>query len=794
MWRNYLLVALRNLRRHRVYAGINVFGLAVGMAGCLLILLFVRDEVRYDRHHANADRIARLVRQTSALSAAPMGPAMAANLPGVAQAARIMGEGDVLVERADGAAFTETVYTADSSFFNIFNCSFVQGSPQTALTRPDALVLSRSAAEKYFGDENPLGQTLTVRFEEPVVLTVTGVVEDWPRTAHFRFDLMTSFEWVAQRSRRMENWRTNWLFTYLLLEEGATAAEVEARLPAFFERHTSEAWDHFGIQPLLDIHLRSAHLEYDIAPQGNIAYVYLFSAVALLILLVACINFMNLATARSMQRAREVGMRKVLGAHKGQLIAQFMSESLLLAGLALAVAAGLTSVLLPAFRDLTGKDLVLAASDGVFLGLGLVGLALFVGLVAGSYPAFFLAAFKPIQTLKGTAQPGAAGGLLRRGLVVFQFAISIFLIAGTFVIYRQLAYVQNTRLGFEKAQTLMLDFGDRLGARYELVKREVLQHPNVLAATASDNVPGAGVSDFLYRPEGWPENDLPGWDTYFVDPEYTDVLGMEMAQGRAFSREIASDTSGFLINEAALAQLRAEGGAAWNDPLGKQLDFYLPGAEGWQVARTGPIVGVVKDFHYRSLHAEIGPLVMQVVPFTFDYLLVKVATDDLAGTLAFLDKKWQALGPEAPFTYTFLDAQYDALYQTEQRVGTLFGLFAALSILIACLGLFGLAAFTAERRTKEIGVRKVMGASVGSIALLLSKQFARLVGVAFLVATPLAYLAAGRWLDDFAYRTETAWWIFALAGLAALAVALATVSYHAIRAALTDPVEALRYE
>jgi len=686
------------------------------------------------------------------------------------------------------------VYLADSTLFDIFGLPFVQGNPATALRRPDGLVLSASAAQRYFGDTDPLGQTLTLHIDQLVPFTVTGVMADMPAASHVRFDMLASFELVAQQSNRMDNWSTNWLFTYLLLDEGTTPAELEAQLPTFFEQQTGETWDHFRIQPLLDVHLRSAHLEYDIAPQGNITYVVLFSAVAVLILLIACINFMNLATARSTKRAREVGMRKVLGAGRRQLITQFLGEAFLQTTMALLLAAGLVSLLLPAFRNLTGKNLALTMADSGFVLLVLMGLTLLTALVAGSYPALFLSATRPIHTLKGTGGQRAAGGVLRKGLVVFQFALSIFLVVATLVIQQQLDYVQQARLGFDKEQTIVMDFDEALGERYELIKQEVLRHPNVLAATASDNVPGEGVSDFLYRPEGWPENDLPGWDTYFIDPDYLGTLGMEIERGHAFRPSMTSDTSGFLINKTAHQAILNQLGDEWTDPIGKHLDFYVPGAEGWQVLRGGPILGVVQDFHYRSLHAEIGPLVMQVLPRTFDYLLVKVSTDDLPGTLAFLENQWTTLGPDRPFEYVFLENTFGQLYRAEEQAGMLFGAFSLLAILIACMGLFGLAAFTAEQRTKEIGVRKVLGASARSIVLLLSSDFVRLVGLAFLVSTPLAYLAMQRWLYDFAYHIDLTWPIFALAGLTALGIALLTVSYQAIRAALADPVQSLRYE
>lgn len=619
MWRNYLKIALRSLKRHKAYTFINVFGLAVGLACCLLILFYVQDELSYDTYHEKADRIHRLVRSRSAYTAAPMAPALVAEMPGVSHAARIRKFDDVVIHDGGEKRFTETVFAADTSLFDIFSFTFVRGNPKTALSRPDGLVLTESAVQKYFGKEDPMGKALILVEDEPIPLTVTGVLEDLPRTSHFRFDLLVSFKQVEQSSNRLDNWTTNWLFTYFLVEEGTTAAQVEAQLPAFFERHTGEAWDHFRVQPLLDVHLHSAGLEIDIAPQSSIAYLLIFSAVAVLILVVACINFMNLTTARSAGRAREVGMRKVLGARRGQLVWQFLGESFVMACGALVLALGLTALLLPAFGNLTGKDLVVGRDAVGFIVPVLLGLIVLVGLLAGSYPAFFLSAFRPIDTLKGRLNRGTAGGLLRKSLVVFQFGVSVFLILGTLVVAAQLEYVKNARLGFDKEQVIVLPFGSALEERPETVKQALLRHPNVHSVSASGNVPGHDVSDFLFRPEGLSTtgDDRVSWDTYFIDADFVETLHLEIVEGRAFSKALASDEHAFILNETAVAEAVATVGETWESPLGKHLEFYVPGAEGWRVLKSGPVVGVVKDFHYRSLHEEIGPLALQVFPPAF---------------------------------------------------------------------------------------------------------------------------------------------------------------------------------
>lgn len=765
------------------------------MACCLLIVLFVRDELSYDTYHEKAEEIHRLIRARSAYTAAPMGPALAAEISGVTHAARIQAFEEVLVHDGGEMQFVETVYAADTSLFDIFSFTLVRGNPETVLSRPDALILTESAAAKYFGQEDPLGKVLIMEDGDSFPLTVTGVLQDLPTHSHFRFDLLVSFKLVEATSNRLENWSTNWLFTYLLFEKGIEAAQVQAQLPAFFERHTGEAKPEYRIQPLLDIHLKSAGLEMDIAPQGNMAYVLIFSAVAGLLLLIACINFMNLATAQSAQRSREVGMRKVLGARRQQLVGQFLGESMVMAFVALVLALGLVALFLPGFEALVEKELSLPFAEAGMMVGALVGLTLIVGLIAGSYPAFFLAGFKPISSLKGKRIVSSGGGL-RKGLVVFQFAISTFLIVGTLVIARQLDYVKNMRLGFDKEQVVVLPFGTGLDSAHERVKANLMQHAGVRSVSASGNVPGQGVSDFFYRLEGHSSttNELPGWDTYFVDEAFIETMALDVVEGRGFSEEIASDEQAFILNETAVAWARATLGEGWETPIGKELEFYVPGAEGWRVFNRGRVVGVVKDFHYRSLREEIGPLVLQMLPGAFGNVLVKVSTDDLSGTLAFLEEQWSTLRPGQPFDYYFLDQSYDQLYRAEERVGNLLSSLAGLTILIACMGLFGLAAFMAEQRTKEIGIRKVLGASVPGIVGLLSKSFVKLVAVAFLVGAPVAYFIMDQWLTGFAYRVSISGWIFLIAGAAALGIAFLSVSYQSIRAAIADPVRALRYE
>jgi putative ABC transport system permease protein len=797
MLRNYLAIAVRTLRKQTLYAGINVLGLSVGMAACLLIGGYVQHELRYDRFHAESDRVARLVRERSAMSAAPIGPALQRDLPTVETSVRLLMDEDVIAHTGGPDRLESDLLFADTTFFDVFSFDLVRGRPETALQRPDGIVMTESAARRYFGTTDVVGETLIIEAEETMPFTVTAVMADVPATSHFQFDLVGSFLFVEQFAGRMENWQTNWLHTYLLLKENAQPDQVEAALPAFFERHTGEAWANWGVQPLLDVRLHSAHLSYDVAPQGNILYIYIFGSAALLILLIAGVNFVNLATARSVRRAREVGVRKALGAHPRQLIGQFLGESVLLALCAVGLAVGLAWLAYPVFVDVTGITPHISWSDGARAGGLLLLGGLGIGLVAGLYPAVVLTRFQARETLRGRVDVGR-GGALRKGLIVTQFVISIGLITGTLVIREQLAFVQDAALGFEDEQVVVLPVGDeaQLDVRGSALTQALAQHPNVERVSLAGSVPGRPVSDFLYRPEGMAEDrdQKPGWDTFFVDMHFVETLGMTVAQGRSFDPNRASDSTAFVLNQSAVDWAVTNVGPAWQNPIGKRLDFYLPGAEGWAVDKTGPVIGVVEDFHYLSMRTAIQPVVLQVFPGTFDQVLVRIGPDDMAGTLAHLEAQWAAFGVERPFTYTFLDERFDQLYRSEQQVATLFTYFAGLAIFIACLGLFGLAAYMVEQRTKEVGVRKVLGASMASIVALVSADFLKLVGIAFAIAAPLAYWGMHEWLADFAYRVEPGPWVFIGAGGLALLVALLTVSVQAMRAARTDPAHVLRTE
>jgi putative ABC transport system permease protein len=797
MLKNYLKIALRNMNRQKSYSLINVIGLAIGIAAVILIMLFIVDEMSYDQFHVNKDRIFRLVRTTSVLSAAPIGPALMQEFPEIQDVVRIDPTGRTLVHDpgTNKSFYEDHIAWVDANVFRLFSFKLVRGNPETVLQEPNTMVITTSIAKKYFGDTNPMGKVLD---GENLEFRITGVMEEAPENSHYHPGIFLSFKTLEGLTNRLENWKTNWLYTYLLLKNKDSASKIESQLPSFFEKHVGNAWTIFHLQPLLDVHLRS-NLAWDIEPQGSIVYVNIFSAIAILLLIIACINFMNLATARSTRRSKEVGLRKVLGANRPQLMRQFLGESFLTAILAFMIAIVLVVLSLPAFNELASKNLNLDLfSAKIFPGF--LAITIFVGLFAGSYPALLLSKFSPINAMKNqvqffTRKYGSVS--LRRLLVIIQFAISIILIIGTTVIYKQLAFVKNKNLGFSKDQIIVVPFeGGNFDERYSVIKNELIQDPNIVHVSASGDIPGQGPSDFYYRPEGLAEDmeKLPVWDTYFVDYDFIETLGMEMVKGRNFDEKHSSDATAFILNETAVKNAIEQSGADWENPIGKHLDFYTPGKKGWSVYKSGQVVGVVKDFNYLSLHQPIGPLVLQVLPGAFDYLLVKIRTQDIGGSLSFIKNKVTEFAPGKPFEYSFLDEQFDSLYRSEQRLGKVFGIFAFLAIMVACMGLFGLTAFTADQRTKEIGIRKVLGASLSNIITLISREFVRLVLVADIVSLPISYYFMHRWLKNFVYRIDIGMWMFVFASVIALLIALFTVSAQAIRAALANPVDSLRYE
>ncbi|GAB3643467.1 ABC transporter permease [Spirosoma arcticum] len=813
MLRNYLKIAWRNLRKQRGLSFINISGLAVGLACCLLITLYVLDELSYDRYNVKADRIYRIHTDVkfggndsqSAVTADPVGPTLKQDYPQVEQFVRLHQRGTWLVKRAGSTSSLreENITFADSTLFDVFTLPLVAGDPKRALTSPNTVVISESAAKRHFGNQDPMGQTLT--FDNNQNYKVTGVMRDMPANSHFRSDF---FPAMLSDGYRWGQWLSNNHHTYIVLRAGTDYRQFEKNFDAVIEKYVGpQALQFIGItlaqfrqagnrfrfslMPLTDIHLHSKET-IQLAPNGDIQYVYIFSAVALFILLIAGINFMNLATARSANRAKEVGVRKVLGSERPQLIGQFMTESVLMTVLAMVLALLLVAVSIPFFNDLAAKQLSIQGLLSPYWLPLLVLLPIVVGLLAGVYPAFFLSSFKPITVLKGKVNVSFKGAGLRSGLVVFQFMMSMVLIVGTIVVYRQVTYIQNKNLGFKRDQVLTVNEVYAIGKQAETFKQEVLRLPGVVSGSISGYLPTpSNRSNNSFFPEGKiDQKNAVSMQAWGVDHDYVKTLGMQLVQGRDFSRDFGSDSSGIVLNETAA---KLFGGKAI---VGKRiLQFVNPQLK---TTKTYTVIGVVKNFHYESLRQNIGALAL-VLDANSGAASFRLGGTPLSGTnlpalISQIEAKWKQVAPGQPFSYSFLEDSFDAMYRAEQRIGTIALTFAVLAILIACLGLFGLAAFMAEQRTKEIGVRKVLGASVFSIVGLLSKDFLRLVLIAIVVASPLAWYAMSQWLKDFAYKIDIEWWYFALAGALAVGIALLTVSFQSIKAALMDPVKSLRSE
>jgi len=802
--KNYLVVAWRSLKRQKGYSFINIAGLAIGFICCLMILLFVQDELSYDRYHEKASQIFRVTTQGRiadrefkiALSAPPLAKALKDEFPQVLQTVRIFKPSDRMLVRFKDRKFNEErFFYGDSSIFDIFTIPLVHGDPRTALSQPHSLVITQTAAQKYFGSENPVGQTLSM--DDKRDFQITGVAEDTPLNSHFHFDFLASL--VTIHLSQDLNWFNGCLYTYALLQEDYSHNQLEAELPAFIQKHVGPQVQNvmgisiedffklgnsfvYDLQPITDIHFHS-RLDYELEANSDARYVYIFSAIALFILFIACVNFINLSTARSSTRANEVGVRKVLGSNRSQLVRQFLTESILLSLLSLLLAIVFLELFLPFFNNLTGKNLIINFGNWIILP-AIIGMTLLFGIMAGSYPAFFLASFLPISTLKGKLGPGSKSAGIRYGLVVFQFAISIILLVGTFVVYDQLEYIRHKELGFDKDHVVVIQRAGALKQQSQAFKQALIQHPSIISAALSNYLPGKGFDMNGFRTDKSSEDELQPINQWFADHDFTRTLQLEMAAGRFFSSDSTTDSSSIIINESAARML----GMA--EPLGKHLHTVIRGSK-----LNLTIIGVLKDFHYESFHKEIRPMVIRNISDTSgDYISIRFRPDNLSKTLAFLERKWKEFAPNQPFEYFFLDDSFDRLYRSEQRAGQLFTAFSIIAGFIACLGLFGLAAFSTEQRTKEVGIRKILGASVPDIIVLLTKGFTKWVLVANLISWPVAYYVMYRWLHNFAYRTSIELWVFPVAALLTLGIALVTVSFLAVRAALANPVEALRYE
>ena len=787
---NYVKTALRAIRRHKGYSLINISGLAIGLTVCMLIVLWVADEWSFDRFNTNAGWIYRVYRNesatktssTSVLTPPPMAAALKRDFPEVIKATRFGYWRRQLVTYKD-KSFNEPGFRhADLDFFDMFSFPLLKGDPETVFSNPYSVILTEITAAKYFGEEDPIGKILTVNNTYDV--TVTGVIHNESFNSSLEFDLLAPFEILLKESigeNHADNWGFNSFGTYVMLEKSASAENLNQKLTGYLKKYSEEDTDELVLQPLTDIHLFS-NLGHDLNNRGDIKYVWIFSALAVFVLLIAGVNFMNLTTARSANRAREVGLRKVVGAGRPQLIRQFFGESILMALFALVIAFILLEFLLPLFNTLSEKQLTSDWLNISSLLLGFIGMALLTGILSGIYPALFLSSFQPIRVLKGTVSLSRANPLFRKVLVIFQFTLSVFLIIGTLLISRQLSYMRNIDLGFNRDHIIHLSIHGELLEKYNAIRERFLQNPDVLRITASMSLP-TNIQGSPGTPmwEGRPPDAKMEIKTDFVDYDYIETFEIPLVEGRSFSREYSTDLeTAFIVNEEAIRRMGLE-----KPVVGKRFGF-------WEI--DGQIIGVMKDAHFQTLHQKIKPLVFKMFPDWLRRMYVKIRSDNVSTTLASLNKTWEEMNLGYPFEYQFLDEDFHNLYKSEARLGKIFQYFAALAVFIACLGLFGLASFITEQRTKEIGIRKVLGSSTVGIMALLNQQFLKWVAVANLVAWPIAYFAMQKWLEKFAYRADIEIWIFFLSAALGLTVALLTVSLQTLRAARTNPVDSLKHE
>ena len=827
MFKNYFKTAFRNLVKSKFYTSINIIGLAVGLATCLLIMMYVLDELSYDKYNVNANRIYRVNNEIkfgdnyfdAAQVSAPMGATMLREIPQVQQYTRLRWYGGFLVKKENENIQEERVGYADSTLFDVFTLPMLAGNSKTALKEYHSLVITEKIARKYFSQDaeknvsNIIGKTLLIN--DTGNYKITAVIKDIPKQSHFNFDFFVPMI-EDNGSKDTYNWLSDNWNTYMLLKKNADVKQVEAQLNPLMDKYVgpvlkgviNQSLDEFkksggyvraNLTPLTDIHLHS-NKQGEIDGNGNAQFVYIFSAIALLILLIACVNFMNLSTARSSNRAKEVGVRKVLGSLKKNLVQQFLTESLLISFVALIFAIVIAWLLLPYFDQLAGKDIHASTLFQPKMLSWLVALMLVVGLLAGSYPAFFLSSFQPIDVLKGKLATGFKRSWLRNSLVVFQFVISIILIFGTLVIYNQLNYIHNKDIGFNRNQVLIIQHTDALRDQGVSFKNELQQISGVQSATMSGYLPVnySRSNDAFFTSPTLDSKTAISMQNWIVDENYVPTLDIKILQGRNFSPQYLTDSTGIIINEAAAKFL------ATKDVLNKKL-YEIKNLEAKRADTLDPIagnkktldewhvIGVMKNFNFSSLRDVITPLAFKLGKDNGN-ISVRISASNIPNVLAQIKNKWKAIAPSQPFDYSFMDEDFNKLYTTEQRTGQIFITFAVLAILIACLGLFGLVTYAAEQRIKEIGIRKVLGANVANIVTMISKDFLKLILIASIIAFPVAWWAMNKWLQDFAYRINISWIVFAVAGLIAIAIALLTISFQSIKAAIANPVKSLRTE
>ncbi len=796
MIKNYFIVAFRNLKRNKLFSVINIGGLAIGLAAFWMITLYVANEMSYDRFHENAGRIYRVVQHASwnggsfhlAVTPAPMAAALKNDYPEIEATVRLDAEGGGTIFYGDQRIEAGDIFFADSAAFNVFSYHFLAGDARTALSKTQSVVLTKTLAQKLFGDAaGAFNKTINFGNNNPAL--VTGVIDDVPLNAHFRFSALRSMPPDISKT-----WDNSYLYTYLLLKENTNVAKLTTKLAPFFKKYleptVGEANYHLELQSLTAIHLHS-NLDYEIGPNGNISYTTIFSLVAALILIIASINYMNLSTARSSLRVKEIGVRKVSGSGRGQLVLMFLAESVLITFIASALAIGIVQVCLPWFRQFSGKDITLDSFSTWQTALFIAAFSLLAGCLSGIYPALFLSGFKLIPSLKGQTSTHTGNRVFRQSLVVFQFVITIAMMAGSFIIWQQLQFVLKKNLGFNKDQVISFHLSRPMRNQIPAIKQLLLQNPLIESvATASNPIGNNNIGGRDYKPvtDGVTSEKSSIAKQLVVDEDFIPSLQIKLAAGRNFSTDMLTDKSQMVIVNETLAKQ-----AGWRDVTGKKIQL---GTDSLGKPALFSIAGIVKDFNIYSLQHKIEPLVMQLPAEVNDKdnMYVRLSKSNIKTALAYTESVYKKYDTGNPFVFSFLDQNFAKQYEAEKMQGRLLLVFTVLAILIACLGLFGLVTFTAEQKRKEIGVRKVLGSSVSGIVLLLAKDLLKLVVIAMVIATPIAWLAMGKWLQDFAYRTSIGWWVFALSGIIALAIAFITVSLQAIKAALANPVKSLRTE
>ncbi len=813
MFKNYFKIAVRNISRQKFYSILNILGLAVGITCCLLIILYIQTELSYDRFYQNSDRIYRLNNENNmggkidkyCNAPRPISPTMKELYPEISEYTRACGVNGLYTHRAnlyfeEKAVITNKIFAVDTTFFKVFQNDFIHGTSEDALSDPNSIVISESLANRIFGKSDVVGETISI--ENVVDLIVSAVIKDHPGKTHFEYEALVPWTspFGAYRQGEENVWYGWQVYHYFLLGNGVNPKELEAKFPEFFESYMKETYDRINgtavltLQPLKSIRLHS-NLVWEMYPNGDIIYIYVFSIIGVFLLLIACINYMNLATARSARRSREVGLRKVFGSNRSSLIRQFLLESILMATAAAAISLVLAELLLPVFNEITSLNVEMNIISNPEYLFGTIFLGMLIGFLSGVYPAFFLSHFQPAQTLKSESVKGAQGAVFRKILILIQFSISIAMIIGTLVVIKQLMYSKNKDLGFNKDYLMAINVQNpQIFQQMQAFKQELISHKDITAVSASFNMPGTTFNRSPVRAET-NEGDIQQMSCQFmqIDFDYLDTMEMEVVAGRNFNREIENTwIQSVLVNEAAVRKF------GWDEPIGKRVVAFTDSLGNDNFAE---IVGVVKDFHANSMRQEIYPVLIWLITddMQFRYrenlrVFVRLNSENYRETIDYIDETWNRFSPEEPIRFVFVDEQLNQLYQAEEKLIVLFSYFTFITIFIACLGLFGLAAFTAEQRTKEIGVRKVMGASVLQIVALLSRDFTKLVIISCFIACPLSYLAMNKWLENFAYRTSINFWIFIAAGGLALIIALITVSVQTLKSAHSNPVEALKYE